>query len=278
MGWAAKEFEEIDLGDKRLNTRLIKLCDTLSEAPESPINQACVDWTETKAAYRFFHNENVDNERIMSAHRNKTADRAAEQSTILAIQDTSYFIYTKHSKTKGLGEISLKKGKNIDKIYSQGLVMHACLALTTSGNPLGLVDQNIFVRQLRSENHRRSMGGKYIQDILPVEEKESFRWIKALRATLKTSVAKQIVTVCDRECDFYDFFKAAREADASVLVRASQNRTINRSSRYENKDVSKLWSFMASQADAGSYTVEITAREKNGHCKGRVARRAKMSV
>jgi hypothetical protein len=278
MGWATNEFKKVDLGDKRLNARIIKLCETLSEAPESPINQACADWAETKAAYRFFHNENVDTEQIMSTHRNKTAERAAGQSTVLVIQDTSYFIYTSHSKTKGLGKISLKKGQNIDKIYSQGLVMHASLALTTSGTPLGLIDQDIFARQLRPENQRRSMGGKYIQDILPVEEKESFRWIKALRATMKTSVGRQVVTVCDRECDFYDFFKAAKEADAFVLVRASQNRTINRSSRYAVKGVTKLWNFMASQADAGSYTVEITSREKNRHCKGRVARRAKMSV
>ena len=57
MGWAADEFNEVDLGDKRLNARLVKLCDSFSEAPESPINQACEDWAETKAAYRFFQNE-----------------------------------------------------------------------------------------------------------------------------------------------------------------------------------------------------------------------------
>ena len=51
MSWANEEFAEVDLGDKRLNARLVKLCDSLSEAPESPINQACEDWDETKAAY-----------------------------------------------------------------------------------------------------------------------------------------------------------------------------------------------------------------------------------
>ena len=71
MGWAVNEFEKIDLGDKRLNVRIVRLCDTLSEAPESPINQACADWAETKAAYRFFQNDNVDTEQIMSAHRRR---------------------------------------------------------------------------------------------------------------------------------------------------------------------------------------------------------------
>jgi ubiquinone biosynthesis protein UbiJ len=42
--WAAEEFAKVNLGDKRLNARLIKLCDRFSDAPESPINQACADW------------------------------------------------------------------------------------------------------------------------------------------------------------------------------------------------------------------------------------------
>ena len=146
MGWAAGEFEKVDLGDKRLDSRLIKLCDSFSKVPESPINQACADWAETKAAYRFFKNENVDVERIMSTHREKTSDRASDHRTVLAIQDTSYLVYTNHPKTKGLGKISLKKGKNIDKIYSRGLVMHTCFAVTTKGTPLGLFNQKIFAR------------------------------------------------------------------------------------------------------------------------------------
>ncbi len=278
MSWAAAEFEGMDLGDKRLNARLIKLCDTFSEAPESPINQACEDWAETKAAYRFFQNEKVDIGEIMATHRHKTAARAVAHSTVLALQDTSYFVYTNHPKTEGLGKISMKKGKNVNKIYSHGLVMHTSLAVTTEGTPLGLLDQEIFARELRPEKQRKSAGGSQIQDILPVEEKESYRWIKALGATTTVPDGTQVVTVCDRESDFYDFFKAAELIDVPVLVRASQNRTVNRNSRYAEKEVSKLWGHMALQPDAGSYTIDISGRDKTKHCKGRMARAALMNV
>ena len=60
-------------------------------------------------------------------------------TSILAIQDTSYFIYTNHPKTKGLGEISMKKGKHREAIYSRELVMHTCFAITMQGTPLGLL-------------------------------------------------------------------------------------------------------------------------------------------
>ncbi|NQT93232.1 MAG: transposase, partial [Lentisphaerae bacterium] len=135
--WAAEEFADVNLGDKRLDTRLVTLCDRFSDSPESPINQACADWAETKAAYRFFRNESVDADEILAAHRRKTGQRAKEHKTVLAIQDTSYFVYTSHLKTEGLGKMSMKKGSHVEKIYSKGLVMHACLAITTQGLPLG---------------------------------------------------------------------------------------------------------------------------------------------
>jgi len=276
--WAAREFEEVDLGDKRLDARLVKLCESFSDAPESPINQACADWTETKAAYRFFQNQNVDIGQIIAAHRRKTAQRAAAHGTVLALQDTSYFVYTSHIKTEGLGKMSLKKGKNVAKIYSNGLVMHTCLAVTTDGVPLGLLDRSIFARKLRPEKQRKSAGGSQIQDVLPIEEKETYRWIEALGATAAVSEETQVVTVCDRECDFYDFFRSAGRVDAPVLVRASQNRTVNRGSRYAEKGVAKLWDHLVRQPSAGSYAVHVSGREKTRHCKGRTERTAVMDV
>ena len=108
--WAAEEFAEVNLGDKRLDARLVTLCDRFSDSPESPINQACADWAETKAAYRFFRNEAVEADEILAAHRRKTAHRAMGHDTVLAIQDTSYFVYTSHLTTEGLGKMSMKKG------------------------------------------------------------------------------------------------------------------------------------------------------------------------
>jgi hypothetical protein len=84
--------------------------------------------------------------------------------------------------------------------------------------------------------------------------------------------------VCDRECDFYDFFKSAEQNDSAVLVRASQNRTVNRGSRYAEKNVSKLWDHIMSKPTAGFYIIDISARQKTRHCKGRIARAAQMEV
>lgn len=275
--WAAEEFADVSLGDKRLDARLVKLCDRFTNAPESPINQACADWAETKAAYRFFQNENVGVGEILAAHRCKTAKRAKQHKMVLAVQDTSYFVYTSHPKTEGLGKMSLKKGKNVKKIYSNGLVVHTCLAVTTEGLPLGLLDQKIFLRKLRSKKTRRGKGSKP-HDHLPVEEKESYRWLEAMANTKEAMGDTEIITVCDREADLYDFFKLSHQIGSPVLVRANADRTINRNSRYAEKGVVKLWEHMGRQPETGSHTIDIPKRSKTKHCKEREARTATVTV
>jgi len=276
--WAAEEFSDLALGDRRLDARLLRICERFSDSPESPINQACADWTETKAAYRFFQNEKVDADAIIAAHRHKTAGRAGGRGTVLAIQDTSYFVYSSHPKTEGLGEISMKKGKNVSEIYSRGLVMHACLAVTTEGLPLGLLDQSISARQLRPDDGRRGAGGRRIQDVLPIEQKESYRWLEALTATTRAAADARVVTVCDREADIYDFFRLSDQLGAPVLVRASQDRNVNKTSRYAEEGVAKLWDHVCRQPSAGSYQIEIPQRTATKHCKARAARTALLDV
>ena len=87
-----------------------------------------------------------------------------------------------------------------------------------------------------------------------------------------------IVTVCDREADLYDFFKCSHQIGAPVLVRASADRTINRSSRYAEKGVVKLFEHMRQQPETGSYTVDIPKRSKTKHCQERGARTATVAV
>lgn len=253
--WAMGEFSKVNLGDERLNKRLIKICDSFSESPESPINQACDDWAETKAAYRFFKNNSVDVGQILNAHTDKTGVRARKHKTILAVQDTSYFIYTSHEKTLGLGRISMKKGKNVAEINSMGLVMHSSLALTTDGLPLGLLDQKIFPRTKRTAERRK------LQDVTPIEEKESFRWLESLKNSKGKVGDTEIITVCDREADIYEFFKLGHDIGAPMLVRANVNRAVNKKSRYAEKSVIKLWDYMKSLPILGNYSVEVSARQ-----------------
>lgn len=269
--WAEKELEGIDLGDARLNERLVRLCSRFSDSPESPINQACTDWAETKAAYRFFSNRNVDASAITKAHILKTAERAKAHKTILALQDTSYFIYTSHLKTKGLGRLASRKGKNVDDIPSTGLLMHACLAVTTDGTPLGLLDQQIYSRPCDADPATAP------EVALPIEQKESYRWLSSLKQASQSTVGTQIVTVCDREADIYEFFAQSAQSHAPVLVRARIDRAINKGSPAQ-PDGTTLWRHMAQQPQAGTLSIEIPPRRKSKQNNERAARTAVITI
>ena len=100
--WSREEFGTIDLGDKRLTERLIRVADELESQPQSSINAACGDWTSTKAAYRLFNNEKVTAQKILAAHFQQTVARMENHSRVFAIQDTTFLDYTHHPLTEGL--------------------------------------------------------------------------------------------------------------------------------------------------------------------------------
>jgi hypothetical protein len=241
-GWSSTEFGDTEFGDKRLTKRLVKLSESLVNLPESSINQACGQWSETKAAYRFFQNENVSAAKILSSHAKKTVERAKNYSTILAIQDTSYISYTGHIKTTGLCKLTSRMG-TYSKIEGIGLIMHTTLAVTPDGLPLGMLDQKIYsrkpihdkIKELKKKSHGNA---------IPIESKESIRWLESLQESCKHFKVKntRIVTICDREGDMYDFFEKAHHIGAHVLVRASQDRVINKVKRYSKNKGQKLWS------------------------------------
>jgi hypothetical protein len=260
--WAHNEFGEADFGDQRLTARLIKLADSLAECPESSINQACGSWTEAKAAYRFFQNDNIEQGKILAAHVEKTVSRAQHYETVLAIQDTCYISYTSHKKTKGLGLICSRPGFRNTHIGADGVIMHTSFAVTTQGLPLGLLDQKIHARTPVSESIK-AIKKKSHHNGLAIQDKESLRWLESLQRSHSAWGASgtQLVTVCDREADMYDFFEYAHQLQAPVLVRACKDRTVNKTSLHSKKSHDKLWSLIQQLPIEGTLHVELPNRD-----------------
>jgi hypothetical protein len=88
--WCRGEFAAVELQDARLNDRCSELAVQLAMQPQGPINQACEDWADTKAAYRFFDNDKATPERIRAPHQQRTVERMAQYERVLAIQDTTF--------------------------------------------------------------------------------------------------------------------------------------------------------------------------------------------
>jgi hypothetical protein len=267
--WALKEFQLTNLGDQRLNKRLSMLTERFSKSPESPINQACENWAETKAAYRFFQNDSISYREITKGHIEATKQRCSEFSTILAIQDTTYFNYSSHPETKGLCLLSRKKRKQKEDIVTLGLIMHSTLAVSTDGLPLGIIEQKIYSRPELSKE-KKELKKRTHNNALSIKEKDSYRWLESLKNCSTTFITKspEIITVCDREADIYDFFLLANHLKSSVLVRAHYNRIVNKKSPYSEITGEELWNLVERIKCKGTIKIKIPKQ------KDRVARTA----
>jgi hypothetical protein len=210
----ADEFLNAPLSDQRLIHRLMYTAMILGNQPEKSIPDACPDWATTKATYQFFANDQITPQAVIAPHRLNTIERMKQYPMVLLIQDTSMLDFCSHKCTKGLGPYSPDKN-------TLGLLMHSVLAVSPDGLPLGLLYQNIWSRE-NYPTQKRAMRQK-----LPIEAKESFKWLKALEESVQNIPDNiQKVTVGDREADIYQLFKKASDLKEQLLIRAIHNRCI----------------------------------------------------
>src|SRR5579871_6965978 len=93
-GWIEEDFGNVVFADERLGKRFRTLLKQLASNPGEPIPMVCQDWANTKAAYRFLDNANVNEAEILAGHFQSTRERAtATDAPILVLHDTTEFTY-----------------------------------------------------------------------------------------------------------------------------------------------------------------------------------------
>jgi len=258
--WVTHEFARADLRDKRLDRRLLKTAEQLAKSPASPINEACGNWASTQAAYRLFNNPKANPAGILKPHWEATAERMVGcGGPVLVMQDTVFFSYGSHVKTRGLGSI----GKS-NAAHDRGLIMHNALAFTPSGVPLGIVSQSIWARgEIPEEDYQEKI--ERLQ-VTAIEEKESSKWLIALKETVERAPAGvPVVTVADRESDFFEFLTHAKELRAKYLIRARTDRKLVPE---DSEGSVRMLDALSDAPALGTMTVEIPG---NGSRKARTA-------
>ena len=214
--WAEEEFGDADLGDERLVCRLQTLARQFWGKPTGPITLACGP-AGAKGAYRFFSNGKTSMDKILDAHIEATVRRVQEHPLVLVPQDTTSLNYTAHPATEGIGPI-----QNVES-SAASLELHSGLAFTPDGTPLGLLHAACWARDAEP---RDKAGIKAV----PIEDKESFKWIlgyRALAAIQKRCRKTHLVSMTDREGDVYELFAEARAAGAAgpgLIVRQERSR------------------------------------------------------
>lgn len=220
VGFVASEFSGCDFKDKRLNDRAIFIADSLFSRPGSIIWSTFNNNADRKSAYNFFRNPKVTISKIQAPHVSGTIDKIANYSgDVLCIHDTTYCSF---KDGKAFEETEGYLYKNKKRENTQGFAIHSSLAVTAEGIPLGLASQCIYQHYEKQETHKK----------LPIEEKESYRWLSGLRLFDK-HLPKQdnIIHICDREGDIFEVLSCAYQENKRFIIRQSQDRVTGQNYR-----------------------------------------------
>lgn len=238
--WAQAEFGGAHLGDQRLNKRLVLLAQQRRANPQGSIAQSCGSLAGTRAAYRFYDNPEVQVEQIQAPHRQASLRRAESHRVVLAIQDTTQVNLTAHPHTAGVGYLQ--------DLQHTGFLLHTTLLVTPHRDPLGVVQQQVWVRDPADFGKRAKRKER------PIEDKESQKWLTSLSAVAelqKELPHTQLVSVGDSEADIYALFAQAESLGQAFLVRACRDRVL------PTEQERHLWRRVAQPPAGGTLEVAV---------------------
>lgn len=162
---------------------------------------------------------------------------------LLLIQDTTEINLQKHLKrVEGLGVVG--NGKDV------GFFVHPLLGVDAQdGACLGLAHITLWQRQPTETKTK-----KY--QTLPIEQKESYRWIKTVeQAKARVEAAQLCTVVADREADIYELFDRLPDEHTHLLIRASYNRLLINEGK-------KLFEWLDEQPIEHSYKLHLNKTTK----------------
>lgn len=284
LPWVVEETAGVDLNDKRLDGRYQILLQDLASAPAHSIPAACNSQrAEYEAAYRFFANKKVGFDNLLETHIAATVRRAAEHPVVLTVQDTTEVDLTRpQTHVEGAGAIDGNK--------RIGALLHPLMAFTPEGTPLGTLYAEAWTRSEHAVG--ASTMTRAERRLSPIEEKESMRWVDALRESQSIAAENpgtRFINVADSESDIYEYLEQAAfpaEFDEPPpnhgwMVRAGQDRALITEDEEEERSLRER---LQAQDVRLTHTIRVRGRkakienEKRGRHQPRESRNATVEV
>jgi hypothetical protein len=224
------------------------------------IRQISQDWAEQMGYYRFLSHEQVSVGEITGSLRSQ-CQQQVDGLHVLAISDSSEINLQAHQgriQPDGLGVV----GNNRDL----GFFIHPTLVLNAaSGFPLGISDVQVWSRP---RDHLDKHSRRY--PTLPIEDKESFKWLESAfnsQRCFDLGGATTVTYIGDREADIYEEWARVPSRHTHLLIRACRDRVLADSPQ-------TLFEVLSQQPCEGTYHFRVMADLR----KGQLEREAFMAV
>ena len=186
---------------------------------------------------RWLANDKVTPDEL-NVHACARTGEVAAGRHVLAIQDTSEMNYQAHAgRVSGLGTVG--NGSDV------GIFLHPLLAVDAAdGACLGLAHLHHWIRTEKAAPNYRQ---------LPIEDRESYRWLEVAQAGKKClSRADKVTIVADRESDIDEEWARLPDERTHLLTRACRDRTLATGG--------KLYAWIDAQPVQGIHRFEAPAR------------------
>jgi hypothetical protein len=209
--------------------------------------------------YRFWENKKVTEEELKECAVKQCAEGCAGMEEVLLLEDTTE-LNVERERIKDKGGLGVT-GNGTDL----GFFCHPTLAVSPKDQAIiGVLDIHTWEREKgigeKKERHNRNGG-------LPIEEKETYRWIScAVRANGRLPAGQPGIVVQDREGDIYESLYVLREEGLEYVIRASHDRRLFGREEHLNEYMNGLDSLF-------EYSLEV-----KGDKKGRKKRTAQMEI
>ena len=281
--WIEQEMATAEMGDSRLVKRMKLMLERMTDSPMVSVKSAFKGWAEVMAAYRFFDNPRASLEAVIGPHREATLRRVKEHKRVLHIQDTTELDYSLKKHLRGAGPLNDPS--------RTGFFAHNQLVISSERLVLGVWKTEIWARD------DAGLGRSAERKHLPIEKKESYRWLQGYRdACCLADLAPQteVIACADREADIYELFAEWHQRSAQGLkpaewlIRCNENRRLSK--RGPENPEQKVNTFetireeLQCSALLGILTIHIKAKEQwkkiNGNRRkvSRSARKAALEV
>jgi hypothetical protein len=248
-----REVRDAPLRDLRLRARLVKIAVTLASRPKASLPTAAGNKAKLKAMYRFFENDRVTPEEILTPHYRETVARAEVAGEVLVVHDTTAMQFEVDKKRKATGFLSAG---------NRGFFAHVSLAVGADGlrEPFGVLNHKTWFREQRTR--ARSGGRKRSgRDYVKQPERESLRWDEGVEAAERRLDGQaRAIHVMDREGDNYRLLAGMAQAGRRFVVRLTQRERSARGAGAQDWD--KLATLAGNAEEQFEREVELSARRK----------------
>ena len=211
ISFGERNFGGADLGDERRSRRLPKLVDEMQRHPGGTLPQKLPRPEDIEAFYRLCHADDVTHQSVMNPHRQRTLQYLQSSSHfVLAIHDATELDYTTLSTlTPDLGQI----GNGNQRGY---LAQNTLVVDPRRGAVVGLANQILHVRPKIRKGETQAQRRQR-------NSRESLLWLKG---TVDLPARREVVDVCDRGADTFEFFEHEVRSGRTFVIRSTHSRRI----------------------------------------------------